>query len=565
MRARSERLSSARRGGVRDVGGRHLSTRASPRPPRPPASAWRRGSAGAVTTNPPGTWKPGRDHLAEVGALAADEVDVGQRQLVEPADPCVHRCPFRTGPHPRRCDPGVTLRNHPGDPVGLGRRSTRLAYSEARNGLSPGATPVPRGRSPWPAPRSCTPSPAERPSDFVTIVRGEGAAVFDDSRAAATSMRWRRSGTATSATAAAEIADAVDRQLRTLEAFHTFEMFTNEPAEAFCGRGRRHGPDARRPRVFLTNSGSEAVDTALKLARLSWSWQGQPERSLDRVARAGLPRGRPTAAPRPRACRPTRSTGARCWPTSMQAHADDLAEVEALLRRPRRPHRRRHRRARAGRRRRVPARSPATSRGCARLCDEHGALLIFDEVITGFGRLGTWWGAQRYGVTPDLITFAKGATSGYQPARRGGGGPHGARRARGRRHPLAAPRLHLLRPPGGLRGGRGQPRDPRATSDLLARAPHIGDRLAAAASRRWSTRAWPPRCAATDGIWALGHARRHLGHGRARRDARPRRHPPADRHRTPWRSARRSSSTTTTSTHPLRHPRRPRGRAKATA
>ena len=50
-----------------------------------------------------------------------------------------------------------------------------------------------------------------------------------------------------------------------------------------------------------------------------------------------------------------------------------------------------------------------------RLCDQHGALLIFDEVITGYGRLGTWFGAEHFGVTPDIITFAKAITSGYQP------------------------------------------------------------------------------------------------------------------------------------------------------
>src|SRR5690606_20737717 len=50
-----------------------------------------------------------------------------------------------------------------------------------------------------------------------------------------------------------------------------------------------------------------------------------------------------------------------------------------------------------------------------RLCDEHCALLIFDEVITGFGRLGSWFAAQHYDVTPDLSTFAKAVTSGYQP------------------------------------------------------------------------------------------------------------------------------------------------------
>jgi adenosylmethionine-8-amino-7-oxononanoate aminotransferase len=49
------------------------------------------------------------------------------------------------------------------------------------------------------------------------------------------------------------------------------------------------------------------------------------------------------------------------------------------------------------------------------LCDTYGAYLIFDEVITGFGRTGSWFASQFYGVTPDLITFAKGVTSGYVP------------------------------------------------------------------------------------------------------------------------------------------------------
>jgi adenosylmethionine-8-amino-7-oxononanoate aminotransferase len=49
------------------------------------------------------------------------------------------------------------------------------------------------------------------------------------------------------------------------------------------------------------------------------------------------------------------------------------------------------------------------------LCDTYGAYLIHDEVITGFGRLGEWFGSQYYGVTPDMITFAKAVTSGYVP------------------------------------------------------------------------------------------------------------------------------------------------------
>src|SRR6185295_2227524 len=51
----------------------------------------------------------------------------------------------------------------------------------------------------------------------------------------------------------------------------------------------------------------------------------------------------------------------------------------------------------------------------SRLCREHDILLIADEVITGFGRTGQLWGTQRYGIEPDMITFAKGVSSGYVP------------------------------------------------------------------------------------------------------------------------------------------------------
>ena len=53
--------------------------------------------------------------------------------------------------------------------------------------------------------------------------------------------------------------------------------------------------------------------------------------------------------------------------------------------------------------------------GLRRLCDQHGALLIFDEVICGFGRTGQWFASQTFDVTPDMLTFAKGVTSGYLP------------------------------------------------------------------------------------------------------------------------------------------------------
>ena len=59
--------------------------------------------------------------------------------------------------------------------------------------------------------------------------------------------------------------------------------------------------------------------------------------------------------------------------------------------------------------------SPAYWRALREICDRHGVLLIMDEVITGYGRTGTMFAAQHYGVVPDIITMAKGLSSGYAP------------------------------------------------------------------------------------------------------------------------------------------------------
>ena len=58
---------------------------------------------------------------------------------------------------------------------------------------------------------------------------------------------------------------------------------------------------------------------------------------------------------------------------------------------------------------------PGYLAGVRQICDEHGILLIADEVMCGFGRAGEWFAVDRWGVTPDLVTFAKGVNSGYVP------------------------------------------------------------------------------------------------------------------------------------------------------
>ena len=64
---------------------------------------------------------------------------------------------------------------------------------------------------------------------------------------------------------------------------------------------------------------------------------------------------------------------------------------------------------------RLPGAAQGLPRAVARICDQHGILLVFDEVITGFGRTGSAFAAQSFGVTPDLMTLAKGITNGAQP------------------------------------------------------------------------------------------------------------------------------------------------------
>ena len=90
------------------------------------------------------------------------------------------------------------------------------------------------------------------------------------------------------------------------------------------------------------------------------------------------------------------------------------------------------------------------------ICDKYGVLLVSDEVICAFGRLGYYFGSERYGYQPDIITFAKGVTSGYAPL----GGMMVARPADGavQRGPGHVPaRRDLRRAPGLLRGRDGQP------------------------------------------------------------------------------------------------------------
>ena len=247
--------------------------------------------------------------------------------------------------------------------------------------------------------------------NFIKLVRGQGALVWDDKGNelvdGMASLWYCAVGHGRK-----EIADAVAAQITTLEAYSTFDPFTSEPVEKLAAKlvSICPMPDAR---VFFCGSGSEAVDSAMKLARLAHVQAGNPERTLiisrmrgyhgtnyGGTSAQGLPLNKVGYGP--------------LVPDVEQVASDDLEAmsilmsqrgntVAAVLAEPLQG---------AGG---VYPPTPGYLQGLRKLCDQHGAFLIFDEVITGFARLGTWFGSNFYGVNPDLLCFAKAVTSGYQP------------------------------------------------------------------------------------------------------------------------------------------------------
>jgi putrescine aminotransferase len=255
--------------------------------------------------------------------------------------------------------------------------------------------------------------PFARPSatSFLKMVRGAGALVWDDQGTryvdGLASLWYCNVGHGRT-----EIADAVSKQLQQLETYHCFERFTNGPAEELAARLVELAP-VPSSRVFFTSGGSEAVDTALKLSRIAHVQSGHPERTIaisrtpsyhgvtyGAMSLTGLPLNRKDFGPG--------------IPDVVQVDKDDLGAVRQVF---------------EDHPERVAAvfaepvigaggvwpPTPGYLQGLRALCDEHGAHLVLDEVICGFGRLGTLFGGERFGVAADITTFAKGVTSGYVP------------------------------------------------------------------------------------------------------------------------------------------------------
>jgi adenosylmethionine-8-amino-7-oxononanoate aminotransferase len=253
--------------------------------------------------------------------------------------------------------------------------------------------------------------PTRADADYLCIVRGEGARVWDragNEYVDGMASLWY----ANVGYGRREIADAVAAQMRAVAAFHCFEPFSVEPAEHLAERIRALAP-MPGARVFFTSSGSEAVDSAIKLARIAQFRAGHPERTVI-VSRGrayhGVTYGGLSAQGLPanqEGFGPFVEGMVNLPPDDLEATAQYMAEhgheVAAILTEPVQG---------AGG---VHPPPEGYLAGLRRLADQHGAFLILDEVICGFGRLGHWWGAECYGVQPDLVTFAKAVTSGYVP------------------------------------------------------------------------------------------------------------------------------------------------------
>ena len=210
-----------------------------------------------------------------------------------------------------------------------------------------------------------------------------------------------------------EIAAAVADQMAKLEAYSAFGDFVSPAAQELAGRlaGLSTLPDAK---VFLGSGGGDGVDTAAKLARRYWLEHGQSERQHI-VVRSNGYHGTHGFGTSLAGIEANRSSWGPLIPDvavvdhddldALRAHVDGLGadRVAAVFCEP----------VIGAGGVRPPA--PGYIEGVAELCADRGILFVCDSVICGFGRLGTWYGIERWDVVPDMVIFAKGVTSGYLP------------------------------------------------------------------------------------------------------------------------------------------------------
>ncbi|MFT5269906.1 MAG: putrescine aminotransferase [Acidimicrobiales bacterium] len=252
--------------------------------------------------------------------------------------------------------------------------------------------------------------PAKDKEKFRELVRGEGVRVWDtegneyiDGMGSLWLCQVGHGRT--------EIADAVHKQLSTI-AYNVFDPWSHAAPEELAERISDLSP-LEGSRVFMCCSGSEAVDTAFKLTRQVAQLKGEPDRQIILTRTRGY-HGIAGAGTSLQGIAANREGWGDLLPHIIEIDPDDIESAARVF-------------AEHGDRIAGVFSEPVQGAGgvwppteeymrrLRELCDKAGALLVFDEVICGFGRTGEWFAAQTYGVKPDLMTFAKGVTSGYQP------------------------------------------------------------------------------------------------------------------------------------------------------
>jgi adenosylmethionine-8-amino-7-oxononanoate aminotransferase len=211
-----------------------------------------------------------------------------------------------------------------------------------------------------------------------------------------------------------EIADAVAEQLVQLHGYSSFGAYTTEATLRVADRLTSMSPMPNSV-VYLASGGSDAIDTAAKLARRYWDVVGKPNKTL-LVSREHSYHGMHTMGTS-LVGMPAMRNGYGGEPfvnEVIRVPALDVEAVEKVF------EQRRDEIA-------VFFGEPVIGAGgvipptehywrdISALCKQYDVLLVADEVITGFGRMGEWWATQRVGIQPDMVTFAKGVTSGYMP------------------------------------------------------------------------------------------------------------------------------------------------------
>jgi len=228
-----------------------------------------------------------------------------------------------------------------------------------------------------------------------------------------------------------EMADVAAETMKRLSFYHSFAGVTNPYAAELAARIADKAPGDLN-RVFFANSGSEANETAIKLINLYWRRKGQPGRRLlisrdfayhgSTVATSAL--NGLTAMHKPFGIRTTGNVyhaAAPFWyrfggdqsPEEFGKRAADALEKKILDAGPRNVAA-------------VFAEPIQCTLGAIvppesywprveAICRKYGVLLVADEVVTGFGRTGHWFAQETFGFKADLMTLAKGLSSGYQP------------------------------------------------------------------------------------------------------------------------------------------------------